>query len=103
MQLGLHSLYREEGRIRLTGHARQIDTLTSRIEVAIAPFAGRVAQLDEIPGIGVTAAQEIIAEIGADMSRFPTPGHLVSWLKFAPKARQSAGRGEAAATGKGNP
>ena len=37
------------------------------------------------------------------MSRFPTPGHLVSWAKFAPKARQSAGRSKAAATGKGNP
>ena len=62
-----------------------------------------MAQLDEIPGIGVTAAQEIIAEIGTDMTRFPTPGHLVSWAKFAPKARQSAGRSKAAATGKGNP
>jgi transposase len=48
-------------------------------------------------------AQEILAEIGADMSRFPTPGHLVSRAKFAPKARQSAGRSKAAATGKGNP
>ena len=62
-----------------------------------------MAQLDEIPGIGVTTAQEILAETGTDMSRFPTPGHLVSWAKFAPKARQSAGRSKAAATGKGNP
>ena len=51
-----------------------------------------MAQLDEIPGIGVTAAQELLAEIGADMTRFPTAGHLVSWAKFAPKARQSAGQ-----------
>jgi len=63
----------------------------------------QVAQLDEIPGIGITAAQDLLAEIGTDMSRFPTPGHLVSWAKFAPKARQSAGRSKAAATGKGNP
>ena len=84
----------------LTG---QIDALTARIEDAIAPLAAQVAQLDEIPGIGVTAAQEILAEIGADMTRFPTPGHLVSWAKFAPKARQSAGRSKAATTGKGNP
>jgi len=81
----------------------QIDQLTTRIEKAIAPFARQVAQLDEIPGIGVTTAQEILAETGIDMSRFPTPGHLVSWAKFAPKARQSAGRSKAAATGKGNP
>ena len=51
----------------------------------------------------MTAAQDIIAETGTDMSRFPTPGHLVSWAKFAPRARQSAGRSEAASTGKGNP
>ena len=88
---------------RVDALTAQIDTLTARIEQAIAPFAAQVAQLDEIPGIGVTTAQEIIAEIGADMTRFPTPGHLVSWAKFAPKARQSAGRSKAASTGQGNP
>src|SRR5689334_20735812 len=51
----------------------QIDQLTTRIETAIAPFAAQVAQLDEIPGIGITTAQEILAETGTDMSRFPTP------------------------------
>jgi len=88
---------------RVDALTAQIDQLTTRIEKAIAPFARQVAQLDEIPGIGVTTAQEILAETGTDMSRFPTPGHLVSWAKFAPKARQSAGRSKAAATGKGNP
>ena len=88
---------------RVDALTTQIDTLTTRIEKAIAPFAAQVAQLDEIPGIGVTTAQEILAEIGTEMTRFPTPGHLVSWAKFAPKARQSAGRSKAAATGKGNP
>lgn len=43
-----------------------------------------VARPDEIPGIGVTAAQANIAEIGLDMSRFLTPAHLASWAKFAP-------------------
>jgi transposase len=52
----------------------QIGTLTTRIEEAIAPFAAQVAQLDEIPGIGVTAAQDLLAEIGADMSASPPPG-----------------------------
>jgi len=88
---------------RVDALTAQIDRLTARIEKAIAPFAAQVAQLDEIPGIGVTTAQEILAETGTDMSRFPTPSHLVSWAKFAPKARQSAGRSKAAATGKGNP
>ena len=81
----------------------QIDTLTTRIGEATAPYAHQIAQLDEIPGIGITAAQDLLAEIGTDMSRFPTPGHLVSWAKFAPRARQSAGRSKAATTGTGNP
>ena len=88
---------------RIDALTAQIDTLTTRIGEAIAPYARQVAQLDEIPGIGITAAQDLLAEIGTDMSRFPTPGHLVSWAKFAPKARQSAGRSKAATTGKGNP
>jgi transposase len=88
---------------RIDALTAQIDQLTTRIQDAIAPLAAQVAQLDEIPGVGITGAQEILAEIGADMSRFPTPGHLVSWAKFAPTARQSAGRSKAATTGKGNP
>jgi transposase len=81
----------------------QIEQLTTRIDEAIAPFAAQVTQLDEIPGIGKTGAQEIIAEIGIDMTRFPTAAHLVSWAKFAPKARQSAGKHKPASTGRGNP
>ena len=71
---------------RIDALTAQIDTLTTRIGEAIAPFAAQVAQLDEIPGIGITAAQDPLAEMGTDMSRFPTAGHLVSWAKSAPKA-----------------
>jgi transposase len=88
---------------RVDALTAQIEQLTTRIGEAIAPFAHQVAQLDEIPGVGTTGAQEIIAEIGVDMARFPTPGHLVSWAKFAPTARQSAGKSKPGATGKGNP
>jgi transposase len=84
----------------LTG---QVEALTGRIEEVIAPFAAQVAQLDEVPGIGRTGAQELIAEIGVDMTRFPTAPHLVSWAKYAPKARQSAGKSKPGTTGKGNP
>jgi len=70
---------------RIDALTTQIDTLTTRIGEAIAPYAAQVAQLDEIPGIGITAAQDLLAEIGTGMSRFPTPGHLVSWAKFAPR------------------
>jgi transposase len=81
----------------------QIDALTGRVEEVIAPFAHQVTQLDEVPGIGATGAQELIAEIGVDMTRFPTAGHLVSWARYAPKARQSAGKSKPGTTGKGNP
>jgi len=77
---------------RVDALTAQIDALTERIDAVIAPFAIQVAQLDEIPGIGKICAQDLIAEIGVDMARFPTPGHLVSWAKFAPQARQSAGK-----------
>ena len=51
-----------------------------------------MTRLDEIPGVGVTAAQVIIAEVGLDMTRFPTPAHLASWARFAPGVKESAGR-----------
>jgi transposase len=88
---------------RIDALSAQIDQLTARIDEAIAPFARQVAQLDEIPGVGRTGAQELIAEIGVDMSRFPTAGHLVSWARYAPRARQSAGKAKPGTTGKGNP
>jgi transposase len=58
----------------------------------LIPFADAVDRLDQIPGIGPTAAAVIIAEIGVDMSRFPTPAHLASWAKFAPGVNSSAGK-----------
>jgi transposase len=88
---------------RIDTLSAHIEALTERIGELIAPFAIQVAQLNEIPGVGRTGAQEIIAEIGVDMSRFPTAGHLVSWAKFAPRAKQSAGRAKPGTTGKGNP
>jgi len=63
-----------------------------------------VTQLDEIPGVGLTAAAVIIAEIGVDMTRFPTAGHLCSWARFTPSVKESAGRKKGnGATGHGNP
>jgi len=88
---------------RIDALSAQIDQLTSRIDEAIAPFAHQVAQLDEIPGVGKTGAQELIAEIGVDMTRFPSAGHLASWARFAPRARQSAGKAKPGTTGKGSP
>jgi transposase len=62
-----------------------------------------VERLDEIPGVGVATAQVVLAEIGLDMSVFPTAGHLVSWAKLSPRTVQSGPKHTSAGTGKGNP
>ena len=68
-----------------------------------APFAAVVRRLVEIPGINIIAACAILAEIGTDMGRFPTAGHLVSWAKFAPGIKESAGKKKGkGTTGHGN-
>jgi transposase len=69
-----------------------IADLDTQIEARIAPFADAVTRLDAIPGVGAIAAAVIIAEVGLDMTRFPTPAHLASWARFAPGVKQSAGR-----------
>ena len=70
---------------------------------AAQPPLGALERLDEVPGIGGKAAQVIIAEVGLDMGQFPTPGHLVSWARLAPRTIQSGAKHRAGATGKGNP
>jgi transposase len=107
----------------LTG---QIDALTGRIDALIAAIpaaagtaghddagsdagpstprhANAIARLDEIPGISPLGAQIILAEIGLDMSRFPTANHLVSWAKLCPRTIQSGATNRAGKAGKGNP
>jgi transposase len=64
---------------------------------------GAVARLDESTGLGPAAAQTIIAEIGLDMTQFPTAGHLVSWATLSPRTIQSGPRSRSATTGTGNP
>jgi transposase len=60
-------------------------------------------RLDAITGVGPTTAQVIIAEIGLDMSRFPTPDHLASWAKLAPRTEQSGPVTRNRGPGRGNP
>jgi transposase len=112
---------------QIDGLTAQITRLTTRIDQLIAavpaaqgvdadgstgPGAGAggdaaalpaIDRLDEIPGISRTTAQAILAEIGADMTRFPTAGHLVSWAKLSPRTIQSGARTSSGRTGKGNP
>jgi transposase len=80
-----------------------IAAVDTQIGQHLAPVADAAARLDEIPGIGPTAAAIIIAEIGLDMTRFPTPAHLASWAKFAPGINASAGKTKGnGSTGHGN-
>jgi transposase len=80
-----------------------IAELEATIEEMVAPFALAVDKLDEIPGVGAKAAHVILAEIGVDMSRFPTPAHLASWARFAPGVKESAGKRKGTpSTGHGN-
>ena len=82
----------------------QISELSAKIEALCEPYARQIAQLDAVPGFGIITAQDIIAEIGVDMSVFPTAGHPCSWARQAPQVSQSAGKRKGkSATGSGNP
>jgi transposase len=88
---------------RVDAITADIAALDARIEEQIAPFATAVRKLDEVPGINLAAAHAIIAELGLDMGRFPTSGHLVSWAKYAPGVKESAGKKKGKnSTGHGN-
>jgi transposase len=79
----------------------QITLLSDAIEEQLAPFADAVRLLCTIPGVQARTAQVIIAEIGADMSVFPTDKHLASWAAQCPGNDQSAGKRRSGKTGKG--
>ena len=82
----------------------QIDKLTARIEILAEPYWRQIQQLDAVHGAGVTSAQDVIAEIGVDMTVFPTAAHLVSWAKWCPQVSQSGGKRKGSnAAGRGNP
>jgi transposase len=68
-----------------------------------APVLPALERLDEVTGIGREAAQAIIAEIGLNMTAFPTAAHLVSWAKLSPRTIQSGAKNRSGKTGKGNP
>jgi transposase len=79
-----------------------IGRLSDEIEERIRPFARQRDLLMTIPGVKQRAAEVLIAEIGVDMSAFPTPKHLASWAKVCPGNDESAGKRRPGKTGKGN-
>jgi len=82
---------------------RQIAELDARIEEQTRPFEVQAALVDEIWGIGRRTAEDLLAELGTDMSRWPTAKHIASWAKVCPGNNESAGRQFSGATGQGNP
>ena len=105
------SFFTEEHAFILEMMLDSIDQLTAQIEILddkiaemCKPYERQVEQLDGIPGFGITTARDLIAEIGTDMSVFPTTGHLASWARQAPRVIESAGKRKGKnATGRGNP
>lgn len=89
----------------------QLQGLDADIDALLASTAGPAEQggpelierLDAIPGVAAATAQVILAEIGLDMTRFPTPEHLVSWAKLCPRTIQSGTKNTSGPAGKGNP
>jgi transposase len=79
-----------------------IETLSTEVERAIAPFAELLDLLDTIPGVDRRTAELLLAEIGPDMSRFPTAGHLASWAGLCPGNNESAGKHGPGRTRKGS-
>jgi len=79
-----------------------IDTLDAQVDTVIAPFVDEMRRLMTIPGVGKRTAEVVIAEIGVDMSRFPTAGHLASWAGLCPGNHESAGKHKSGRARKGN-
>jgi transposase len=77
-------------------------TLTARIGEVLAPFGEELTHLDTIPGVGRHTAEILIAEIGVDMTQFPSDRHLASWAGLCPGSHESAGKHRSVKTRKGN-
>jgi transposase len=88
-------------------HVDALDTAIAEIDVEVNrdldPFRQAVRQLRTIPGVSDLTAQVIVSEIGTDMSRFPSAGHLVSWAGLCPRNDESAGKRRSTRLRKGAP
>jgi transposase len=87
---------------RIDAHSADIARLDARIEEAMQPFRAARDLLTSIPGFSRITAEVFVAETGADMSVFPTAGHLASWAGLSPGSNESAGRTKSTKTRPGN-
>jgi transposase len=78
-----------------------IAEIDAEVAALLEPFRRQVELLDTIPGVDVATAEVIVAEVGVDMSRFPTAAHLVSWAGLSPRNDESAGKRRNTRIGKG--
>ncbi|MFZ0853740.1 MAG: IS110 family transposase [Hyphomicrobiaceae bacterium] len=97
-------------RFLLRLHLGQIDALDAaiaeidqQVEAGLAPFRTAVEQVSTIPGVKGLGARTILSEIGIDMSRFPSDGHLISWACLCPRNDESAGKRRSTRIRKGSP
>jgi transposase len=100
----------EHHRFLLRLHLNQIDaldaaivTIDQQVQAGIAPFRFAVEHVTSIPGVSDIGAQVIVSEIGTDMSRFPSEGHLISWAGMCPRNDESAGKRRSNRVRKGAP
>lgn len=88
------------------GHVEELERRIARLDEEVTrrldPFAEQMRRLQTVPGIGQRVAEEILAEVGADMSRFATHRHLASWAKVCPGTNESAGKRKSARCGYAN-
>jgi len=102
-RLGAHHRFLlTEQLCRLDGLDEAIERLSAEIAERLGPFEEELARLDSIPGVGRRTAEILLAEIGADMSRFPSAAHLASWAGMCPGNNQSAGKRKTGKTRDGN-
>lgn len=81
---------------------RRIADMDDIVNGQMEKYDQAIAAIYEVPGIGPQSAQVILAEIGLDMSRFPTAAHLSSWAGVSPGNNESAGKRKSGRTNKGN-
>ncbi len=106
----LQGRLRDHHRFLIGQHLKTIEQIEAtiaefdaRLDAALAPFRDAIERLKEIPGVGDNVSQTLVAEIGADMTAFPTADHLVSWAGLCPRLDESAGRKRSKRLRKGAP
>ncbi len=97
-----HAIIVAEMLARIDHADDSIERISQRIDEVIRPFAQQVELLCTIPGVQQRTAEVILAEIGADMSRFPDASHLASWAGMCPGNNESAGKHKSGKTRKGS-